>query len=332
MARLSLATRCIACGTVFRVVQDQLRVSSGWVRCGRCGEVFNAIESLVDLDSDRPGGAAGSVHGTRVLDELARVARSGETASDAPADAAAADENSAEVSPPQTEPRVPTSDATMAGSMDPDAAEAIEPNPLPPSALLAPPTEAAPAAFGVLEQSRGEAVPIDPAPGFVQRADRAAKWRRPWVRAGLCAVMLAALAGLLWQIHRTHHDWVAARWPMLRPAVEQLCRWSGCAVVAPRQTESLAVESSGLVRSTAAGVYRLNVTLRNRAALSVRAPALDLVLTDASGQVVARRVLLPADLGHHTTTVEAGAELALAGLLRIKGAPVTGYTIEVFYP
>ena len=79
VARLSLATRCSACGTVFRVVQDQLRVSSGWVRCGRCGEVFNAIESLVDLDSDRAGGAAGSVHGPRVLDELARVSRSGDS-------------------------------------------------------------------------------------------------------------------------------------------------------------------------------------------------------------------------------------------------------------
>ncbi len=331
VARLSLATRCIACGTVFRVVQDQLRVSSGWVRCGRCGEVFNAIESLVDLDSDRPGGAAGSVHGTRVLDELARVSRSGETASDAPADAAAAGEDPAAVAPPQTEPRVPTSDATMASSVDPDPVEAIEPNPLPLSALLVPPTEAAPAASGVLEQSRGEAALMSPAPGFVQRADRAAKWRRPWVRAGLFGVMLVAGAGLLWQIHRTHHDWVAARWPMLRPAVEQLCRWSGCAVVAPRQIESLAVESSGLVRSTA-GVYRLNVTLRNRAALLVRAPAVDLVLTDASGQVVARRVLQPADLGHHQGLVEAGAELALAGLLRIQGAPVTGYTIEVFYP
>ena len=37
-----LATRCSACGTVFRVVPDQLRVSEGWVRCGRCAEVFNA--------------------------------------------------------------------------------------------------------------------------------------------------------------------------------------------------------------------------------------------------------------------------------------------------
>ena len=46
---MSLATRCPACSTVFRVVQDQLRVSEGWVRCGQCQEVFNALETLFDL-------------------------------------------------------------------------------------------------------------------------------------------------------------------------------------------------------------------------------------------------------------------------------------------
>lgn len=319
----------MACGTVFRVVQDQLRVSSGWVRCGRCGEVFNAIESLVDLDSERPAGAAGSVHGPRVLDELARVSRSGEPASDAPADAAAADGDRAQASRPRLEPGAAMSAAAVAGAMDPEPDEA---NLLPRSPMPAPPTEAAAAAAGELGPWRGDAARMGPAPGFVQRADRAAKWRRPWVRAGLHGVMLVAGTGLLWQIHLTHHDWVAARWPILRPAVEQLCRWSRCVLVAPRQIESLAVESSGLVRSTAAGVYRLNVTLRNRAALSVRAPALDLVLTEASGQVVARRVLQPAELGHQAANVEPRSELALAGLLRVQGAPVTGYTIEVFYP
>ena len=49
---MSLATRCVSCGTVFRVVQDQLKVSEGWVRCGRCGDVFNALEGLFDLDRE----------------------------------------------------------------------------------------------------------------------------------------------------------------------------------------------------------------------------------------------------------------------------------------
>lgn len=51
---MSLATRCTACGTVFRVVLDQLRVSEGWVRCGRCNGVFDATEALFDIDSGAP--------------------------------------------------------------------------------------------------------------------------------------------------------------------------------------------------------------------------------------------------------------------------------------
>lgn len=48
---MNLAARCPSCGTVFRVVQDQLRVSEGWVRCGRCNNVFNAAAVLFDIDN-----------------------------------------------------------------------------------------------------------------------------------------------------------------------------------------------------------------------------------------------------------------------------------------
>lgn len=51
---MSLATRCTHCGTIFKVVQDQLKVSEGWVRCGRCQEVFNALPGLFDLDTEAP--------------------------------------------------------------------------------------------------------------------------------------------------------------------------------------------------------------------------------------------------------------------------------------
>lgn len=45
------ATRCNACGTAFRVNADQLEVSDGYVRCGRCDAVFNARSTLFDLDA-----------------------------------------------------------------------------------------------------------------------------------------------------------------------------------------------------------------------------------------------------------------------------------------
>ena len=52
---MSLVTRCPACGTTFKVVRDQLRISDGWVRCGRCSEVFDATLDL--SDASEPGAA-----------------------------------------------------------------------------------------------------------------------------------------------------------------------------------------------------------------------------------------------------------------------------------
>jgi predicted Zn finger-like uncharacterized protein len=48
---MSLKTRCPACETVFKIVPDQLKVSSGWVRCGRCAEVFDAASHSVASDA-----------------------------------------------------------------------------------------------------------------------------------------------------------------------------------------------------------------------------------------------------------------------------------------
>lgn len=47
---MSLKTRCPACETVFKVVPDQLKISSGWVRCGRCAEVFDAAAHATSPD------------------------------------------------------------------------------------------------------------------------------------------------------------------------------------------------------------------------------------------------------------------------------------------
>jgi len=48
---MSLVTRCPACATTFKVVRDQLRISDGWVRCGRCSEIFDANTDLHEHDA-----------------------------------------------------------------------------------------------------------------------------------------------------------------------------------------------------------------------------------------------------------------------------------------
>ena len=66
---MSLVTRCPSCATTFKVVRDQLRISDGWVRCGRCSKVFDAtldLQEAPDAGTAAPaataekGGAAAS--------------------------------------------------------------------------------------------------------------------------------------------------------------------------------------------------------------------------------------------------------------------------------
>lgn len=45
---MSLITRCPFCGTHFKVSPAQINLSEGWVRCGKCTDVFNATEHFVE--------------------------------------------------------------------------------------------------------------------------------------------------------------------------------------------------------------------------------------------------------------------------------------------
>ncbi len=301
---MSLAARCPSCDTVFRVVQDQLRVSEGWVRCGRCAEVFNALENLVDLDADgapqtTPPPNAGR---SRVLDEMARIAQHGDDAT-------------------ATEPA-------------PAPAHGLPPRPGPgPASTAAEPATVrvtAPAVTATLSAADLHAEPGE-RPAFVRRAERAERWRRPGVRLALGALALVATATLAGQAALEYHDPLAARWPALRPALELGCRVAACRIAAPRAIDELSVESSGLVRVNGTALYRMSVVLRNRAGIALAAPALDLSLTDNQGEVIARRVLTLAQIGHPAPALAPATELALHATLSIS-RPVSGYTIEIFYP
>lgn len=320
---MSLATRCTACGTVFRVVQDQLKVSSGWVRCGRCGEVFNAIESLVDVALERPEPASPtSVHGPRVMAELARLASPGHL------------DPAAQTADVETEASSPTrsnlAEAVVeAPAMVADPARDADEEPMPharPKSMSAEPGDAM---ADVPAELPTTAVVV---PGFVHRAVREARWRHPVVRGGLAGLSLVAGAALGLQMVSSHHDWIAARWPVLRSAVVQACQLTGCQVVAPRHLAALAVESSSLQRQSQGAHFVLNISLRNRAPMAVRMPAMDLVLTDASGRPAVRRVMTPQDFGGERHHIEAGANESLTARIQVQGQPILGYTVELFYP
>jgi predicted Zn finger-like uncharacterized protein len=306
-----LATRCSACGTVFRVVPDQLRVSEGWVRCGRCAQVFNAAEALLDLET----GAA-----RRLPDEIAPRPAPAPPPPPVPvrevADFRVTDRRDTAPSPQASEapairamPVVDDSASRFPG----DAAEDTQADP------RADPDDKPPAP-----------VPARSAPDkptFLRQAERAARWRSRPVRAALWMLALLGSAGLVAQVLYEYRDLAAPR-----PLLEQGCSWLGCSVGAARSINDLSVESSGLVRVEKSSIYRLSVALRNRAPIDLALPALDLALTDSAGQLVSRRVLTAAELGVTQATLAAGRELTLQATLQAATAPVAGYTIELFYP
>ena len=315
MATSNLAARCPACGTVFRVVPDQLRVSEGWVRCGRCAEVFNATVNLVDVETGAPRKAAEP--GT------------GDEASSASAGPASTPKR-----PPWPQPA-----AVDEPPPAPEAAPGATSNELPSeSAPLEDDGERGPDAAS----GRTADEPIDPRaepedkPAFVREAERAERWQRPRVRAALAALAAVGAISLVLQLSLAWRDLAAARFPALRPALVGVCEALGCSVQAARDIGALSVESSGLTRVEKSSLYKLQVALRNRADIDVALPALDLVLSDSQGRVVARKVLHTQELGAAQATIGTGRELALQATLQAQGdpgaAPVAGYTIELFYP
>ncbi len=350
---MSLATRCSACSTVFRVQQDQLKASEGWVRCGRCGTVFSALEGLFDMQRD-------SHFGSMPLQQEPIVA--------APRPPPVA----ALTAPADVESVIITEDDTSAADDGDNAHGAhnelrahvdlpLDPGADAPIGALAGSSAdraAAAAAFSasfhdahdddddaalLIEHSGhhttfDESTPVYTgpaplAPSFVRQAERDARWQRPILRrlTIAAAMLLPLLLGAQVVLH--NRDVVAVRWPVSAEPLRALCESLDCSVQAPRALEEVSVESSGLTRVEGAPLYRLQVAVRNRAAWAVAMPALDLTLTDPRGEIVTRRVLRAAELGGAAPkALAAGAEWSALATLDVGDRRVTGYTIELFYP
>lgn len=200
----------------------------------------------------------------------------------------------------------------------------IEPRPDGPDEALEPIVVAA-AEFPPIED--------DEAPAFIRHADRRARWRSPRARATLSLGAILLATGLAFQVALHFRDLVAAHWPVAKGALLWWCDLAGCSVGTPRRIEDISVESSGLTRAgESLDTFRLSVTLRNRAALALALPSVDLTLTDASGATVSRRALGATEFRAVSATIPASSEIHLQLLLTVAGQRVTGYTVELFYP
>jgi predicted Zn finger-like uncharacterized protein len=500
---MSLATRCPACGTIFRVVQDQLKVSEGWVRCGQCHEVFHGIEALFDLDSDPalaarraatrqpvappptrvfaeqranapipipagaaatpvavatpartsspPPGATRSVPATpsafggsgppaptpairpgytgftpaarplqppsqppaapsppvrspippvatrgtiaprfaaRLAEESARAQVPPAVATPAPSEPAPPPQ--ATPSPAAPEPSMPATPARadtplvtpIAVSLTaPSAAELVTATPpsaapaAPAAAIPPPPPEPAvgkegrsgpsaddagddnragpPTLASMLPEDAGEwpprrtrkrAAPAAPGstevalvdktkdPRFLREARSGARWRRPWVRAVLGATLLLLIVAAVGQVAWPIRDTLAARWPATRPAWDWLCQQADCRIEPPRAIASVALDGSSLTRTDTEHVLLFSADLHNRADHEVRVPSFDVTFMDLNGEIVARKVLSPDQVGIHQAALPPEGELHVHARLQVGSLPASGFQADLFYP
>lgn len=296
-------TVCPQCQTRFRVTEEQLQARHGDVRCGRCHHIFNARESLQE---ETPAG------GKPLETEL-------------PA-------REEQESLPAAEVLIPA---------EPVPASAAEPAPagenIPAEIISAPEPEPEPEAQPEVRVIRVQPPPEKPQakvsperPKYAPPPKPKRTW--PWVVASLFLLLSLTLQGGYF-----FRDMIAASYPPLRPVLEQSCAYLECRVSLPRNAELLGIETSELnADPSRASIVVLTSVLRNRAPHAQAYPVLELTLTNARDEMVARRVFLPGEYLRRGATVEQGiparGDVAVKLLMDLGDLKAEGYRLYLFYP
>ena len=308
---------------MFKVVPDQLKISEGWVRCGKCEEIFDASAHLQEAGaSAAPAAAEASVPFDGVLASAMASAPAPLSADKAPTRV----EVELHETPGRREPQL---DAHAAPLLDGSAYGVAETQPLitVDDAEPASPTQPAVAS--------APAVSAAPSLSFMRPVRAPSRWHRPLVRATLFVAGLVLMLGLVLQMLVQERDRVAAVEPGLRPLLEEMCLHMGCMVQPLRQIESVVIDSSAFSKIKG-DLYRLSLTLKNNAPTDLAMPAIELALTDTLDHALIRRVLQPEDLGVQDGVIRAASETQATLMLTVKtngnGERVAGYRLLAFYP
>ncbi len=335
---MSLATRCPACNTAFRVHAEQLAARGGRVRCGQCNHVFDGVSQLVTdaAAGETPPPAPPAPHADVAKNETERAAEPEHARPNTDEDHSPAVDEA--LPPAEVSVEHPTlqEDPGAADPQDRGAPHRVE------ATAQARPLAAGvsatrdPYSTGRRDAMIGQGAPfglgtVTPAPA----PERVPRYRVLWGLLGLLALVALAAQGT-WR----YRIELGVLWPDARPYLEAACEFAGCTLRLPRHADLLAIESSDLQRDAAREtLIVLNVVLRNRAQFPQEFPALELTLTDESSNAVVRRVLKPTDYldprGLDRAQAEglrAGSEARLSVRLDASKVRASGYQLYLFYP
>lgn len=161
-----------------------------------------------------------------------------------------------------------------------------------------------------------------------------ARRRSRLVAAAWGAGAFAAALALAGQLGYAYRGELGLALPESQPWLEAACQRLGCTIPPPRRAELLSIETSELAAErTAPGVLTLTAALRNRAGFAQAYPHLELTLTDAADQPLARRVIAPREYaGTASAGFAAGAEQPVRLHIDAAGLNAKGYRIFLFHP
>jgi hypothetical protein len=145
------------------------------------------------------------------------------------------------------------------------------------------------------------------------------------------------IAALALQLVLEYRDRLAAHAPFTRPILASACSLLGCTIAPLHDAAALSIDASDLQADPAhRGLLQLSATIRNRAAYAIAYPYLELTLTDASDQVVARRALAPREYVGGTANPKAGipgnGESVVRLFVDASATTQAGYRLYLFYP
>jgi hypothetical protein len=160
-----------------------------------------------------------------------------------------------------------------------------------------------------------------------------------WLLLPPLALALAAQAAMLYRSE------IIGQWPQTRPAFVRVCAYLHCQLRWPQRSEYLAVVGSDLSSLPDSKMLELEAVVRNRAAVTMELPALEVTLSDAQNHPLVRKVLQPSDYLATANAADAASadERIAAGLapgddLNIKvtfdahDLTVAGFAVYPFYP
>ncbi|PWB48019.1 MAG: hypothetical protein C3F18_11695 [Nitrosomonadales bacterium] len=362
---MSRITACPQCHTRFRVTEAQLQARNGKVRCGRCDHVFNALDALIEeppLPATEPApieqaGIAEQVQEHPPAQEL--TVTSGQEAQQDEAPPPAAGETTGplfelEITHPETPPDTeePLFELEVTPPEGPADAAALAPESIPLTSAAEETTAAEateePAASGPEPQPAAESkaetrvVRIQPPPVTIQpkvsperpKYAPPPKPRRawPWALANMLLLTGLAIQGIY-----SFRDAIAAHYPPTRSLLEQACIPLQCRVSLPRNPDLISIESSELHADPARpNIVVLTSVLRNRAAHVQAYPTLELTLTSARDEMVARKLFTPKEYLRNAASLSLGiapsGEVAVKLLLDLGDLKAEGYRLYLFYP